>query len=188
MGANCLEHRNDIQLACVTGNATGKNGAAVYKYTRAVHARHGHNTGRHVFVTPTNSNKAVHAFAADDGLNGVRNYLAAYERVLHPFSAHGDAIRNSDGVEDNGLAAGFVGAALRFLCEQINVHVARGDVAPSGGNADHGLLKITGLETGRVEHCAGGRTVRAIEHDGRMRAEIRLFLVIPAHERQEFSR
>ena len=68
------------------------------------------------------------------------------------------------------------------------MHVAGGDIAPCGGDTNDRLLEITGLETGGVEHCAGGCAVRAIEHDGRMRAEIRLFLIFPAHERREFSR
>ena len=71
-------------------------------------------------------------------------------------------VRTAEAARSNGLAAGLVGAALRFLCEQINVHVARSDIAPSGGDADHGFFKITGLETGGVEHCAGGCTIWAI--------------------------
>ena len=187
MRANGFEHRYDIQLASVAGNASWQNGAAVHKNARAIHARHGHYTGRHVFVATANSYKAIHAFTADDRLNGIGNYLATHERILHALGPHGDAVRDSDGVENNRLSTGLIGTALGLLREQIDVHVARGDIAPGGGHADNRFAEIATLKAGGVEHRPAGRAVRAIQHDGRVRAEIGLFLGFLAHERGCFG-
>ena len=113
--ANGFEHRHDIQLASVPGNAAGQNGATVHKDARAIHARHGHHAGRHVLIATANSHKAIHAFTTDDRLNGIRNHLATHERILHALGPHGDAVGDGDCVENNRLATGLVGAALSFL-------------------------------------------------------------------------
>ena len=184
MRADGFEDGHDVQLASVAGDAAGQNRAAVDKHARAVHARHGHHAGGHVFVATADGHEAVHALAADNRLDGIGNHLAADERIFHALRAHRNAIGNGDGVKNNRLAAGRVCAALGFLREQIDVHIARGDIAPSGGDADDWLFKITGLEASRIKHRATGCTVWAIEHDSGVWAEVGLF----AHKRRLFSR
>ena len=48
----------------------------------------------------------VEALAAGDRLDGIGDHLARDERVFHPLGAHGDAVGDGDGVEDERLAAG----------------------------------------------------------------------------------
>ena len=185
--ANGFEHRHDIQLATVPGNAARQNGATVHKDARAIHARHGHHAGRHVLVATANSHEAIHAFATDDRLNGIRNHLATHERILHALRSHGNAIGDSDGVEDNRLAASLVGATLGLLREQINVHIARGHIAPGGCHADNRFAEIAGLKASGVEHCPARCAVWSIQHDGRARTKVGLFLGFLAHERGCFG-
>ena len=79
MRADGFEHGHDIQLASVASNAAGQNGAAIHKDAWAIHTRHGHHAGRHVFIATANGDEAVHTFAADDRLNGISDHLAAHE-------------------------------------------------------------------------------------------------------------
>ncbi len=102
----------------------------------------------------------------DNSFYGVSNHLTADQRIFHAFSAHGDTIRYGDGIENNGLTPGLIGAALGFLGEQVNVHVAGGNITPGRGHADDGLGKIARFEAGRIEHGPARGTIGAIKHDG----------------------
>ena len=108
---------------------------------------------------------AIIAGAAHDGFDGISNDLAGDERVFHTLAAHRDAIGNGDGVEDDGLAAGFVCALFGFQRELVNVHVAGRDVAPGGGDADDGLGKICLFEADGIKHGAGGGPFGAVKQD-----------------------
>ena len=48
------------------------------------------------------------------------------------------------------------------------MHVARGDVAPGGGDADERLFEILGLEADGIKHGAGGGAFVAVKHDARV--------------------
>ena len=82
-----------------------------------------------------------------------------------PSRAHRDAVGNGDGVENDRLAAAFVHALLGFERELVDVHVARRDIAPGGGDADERLLEILGLEADRIKHGAGGGAFVAVKND-----------------------
>ena len=70
-----------------------------------------------------------------------------------------------DGVEDDRLAAGGVRAFLGFERELVNVHVARRDVAPGGGDADERLLEILGFEADGIKHGAGGGAFVTVKNE-----------------------
>ena len=150
--AHSLEHGDHVEVFAV--EAAGKNGAAVDKDRGAVEAGDGQHAAGHVFIASADGNKAVEAFAADDGFDRVGNHFARDERVFHPFGPHGNAVRNGDGVEDGGFASGRVGPTGSFAGEHVEVHVARGDHAPGGGDGYLRLGEIFGLEPDRIEHGA----------------------------------
>lgn len=79
--AHGFEYGNDIEILFFSFDfsAARKNGAAVYKYSRAIHAAHGHYAGRHVFVTAADGYEAIHTFTADNGLDGIGDNLTGYE-------------------------------------------------------------------------------------------------------------
>ena len=166
-----FKHGDDVELARVAGDAAGENRAAIDEHGRAVQPRDGDHCAGHVFVATADGDEAVHAFRAHDGFDGVGDDFARNERIFHAFRAHRNAVGHGDGIEDDGLAAGSIGTDLAFEREFINVHVARCDVAPSGGDADDGLLKILRREADGIEHGAGGRAVRAVNEDAGVRAE-----------------
>src|SRR5690606_41809570 len=55
---------------------------------------------------------AVEHVAAGDELDGVGDHVAANQRCLHAFGAHGDAVGDGDGVELHGSTAGGADAFL----------------------------------------------------------------------------
>ena len=91
------------------------------------------------------------------------------ERILHAFAAQRDAVGDGDGVESDGLAAACVRALLGFEREFINVHVARRDIAPSGRDADDGLLEICFREADGIKHGARGGPFRSVHENARER-------------------
>ncbi len=176
--ADGFEHRDDVELARVAGDAAGQNGAAVDEHGRAIHARDGDERAGHVFIATADGHITVHARATDDGFDGISDDFAGHERIFHAFAAHRDAVGNGDGVENDGFAAVFIRAFLGFQRELVDVHVARGDVAPGGGDADDGLGKIFRLETDRIQHGAGGGAFGAVDEDAGIRAERITFCVL----------
>ena len=171
MRADGFEDRHDVEFARIARDAAGQNRAAVNEYRRSIQSRDGDERAGHVFVAAADGHETVHAGAADDGFDGVGDDLARDERIFHAFAAHRDAVRDGDGVEDDRLAAGVVGARLGFQRELVDVHVARGDPAPGRGDADERLLEILRFETDGVEHRAGGCAFGAIQDDARVGAE-----------------
>ena len=166
MFSDSFEDGNDIEIFFHTLDlaAAWKDGAAIDEYGRAVHATHGHHAGGHVFVAAADRDEAIHAFAADNCLDGVRDHFTGNERVFHALSAHRNAVGDGDGVEDQALASCRIHAFFRFDCELVDVDVAGRDLAPGGGNADLRLGEIVFLKTNRVKHRAARRTVGAIKH------------------------
>ncbi len=171
-----FENGDDIEILFLALDlATAReNRAPVNEDSGAVHATHGHDAGGHVLIAAADGNEAVHAFAADNGLDGIRDDLAGNERVFHPLRAHGNAIRDGDGIENEAFPACRIHAFFRFDRELINVDVARRDLAPCGGDTDLRFRKIFFFKSHCIKHCAAWRTVGAIKHQTGKRA----FLVI----------
>ena len=170
--ADRLENRDDVQFARVAGQTAGQNGAAIDKEGRAVEAGHGHDGAGHVFVASADGDKTVHALAGDDRFDGIGDDFAGNQGILHAFRTHRNAVGDGDGVEDDGLAAGAIGAGFGFAGQLVNVGVAGGDHAPGGGDADEGLLEILGREADGVEHGAGGRAFGSVQNEAGVGSEI----------------
>ena len=168
MFADRFEDGNDVNI--LIAETAGENRAAINENAGTIEAGHGDDAAGHVFIAAADRDDAVEPFAAHDRFDGVGDHFAGDEGIFHPFGAHGDAVGNGDGVENDGFAARFVRAMSGFDGELIDVHVARGDHAPGGGDADEGLFEIGDVETDRVKHGATGGAVWSIQDEGGMDA------------------
>ena len=147
------------------GDAPGENCATVDEDAGAVEARHGDDTGGHIFVATADGDEAIEAFAAHDRFDGIGDDLAGNEGILHAFGAHGDAIGNGDGSEDHPFGAGGIGPGFGLAGEAIDVHIARGDHRPGAGDADLGFFKVFASKADGVKHGAAGGTFGAIDDE-----------------------
>ncbi len=173
--AHGFENGDDVGIALVQTNAARQDGAAIDEDAGAIHTAHGHDAAWHVFVATTDGDEAVHAFATDHGLNGVSNDFARDQGILHPFGAHGNAVGDGDGIEDDALATGRIHALRAFFGETVNVHVARRDHAPGGGDADLRFVEVLPIESHRMQHRAAGGALDTVHDDGAVFAvEVRL--------------
>ena len=173
--AHGFEDGDDVGIALVQTDATRQDGAAIDEDAGAVHAAHGHDATRHVFVTTTDGDEAIHAFASDHRLDGVRDDFARHEGILHPLGAHGDAVGDGDGIEDDALATGCIHALRALFGEAVNVHVARRDHAPSGGDANLRFVEVLPVKTYGVQHGAASGALGTVHDDGAVFAvEVRL--------------
>src|SRR5205823_13783943 len=59
-------------------------------------------------VAPPDGHEAVKARRSRDRLDGVGDDLARHQRIAHARSAHRDAVRHRDGVEQHALATAAV--------------------------------------------------------------------------------
>jgi hypothetical protein len=57
--------------------------------------------------------------SAHDRFDGVGDDFTRDERIFHDLRSHGDSVGHSDGVEEDGLAAGFVRAGLSLARELV---------------------------------------------------------------------
>src|SRR5687768_13423258 len=146
----------------------GEDGAAVHEHAGAIQACERHDAAGHVLVTAANGDDAIEAFAARNRFDGVRDDLARDERIAHAGRSHADAIGDGDGPEDDGLAAGGVGAGLGFDGELVDVHVTWGDHAPERGDADYRLLEIILGKADGPKHRTRAGAAWAVINDGRV--------------------
>ena len=159
--ADGFEDRDDVDVAAVM--AAWFDGAAVDEDAGAVETGHGHDAGGHVFVAAADGDEPVEHFASGDGFDGIGDDFAGDEAVFHAFGAHGDAVRDGDGVEDDAFTAGRVDAFGGFEGELIDVDVAGSDLAPCAGDADLAFFEVCAFEADGVEHGAGGGAFRAVD-------------------------
>ena len=164
--ADGLEDGHDVALLLRLWIQAGQDRAAIDEDRRAVEPGDGHEAAGHVLVATADGHHAVEALAAGDRLDGIGDDLAGDKGVLHALGAHGDAIGYGDRVEDDGFAAGGIGAGRGFAGEAVDVHVARGDHAPGGGDADLGFFEIGAGEADGVQHGAAGGALGAIDDEG----------------------
>ena len=156
--AHGLEHGNDVGVP-----GTGADGAAIDEDRRPVQPRHADQAARHVLVATAQGHQSVEAFATGHHLDGVGNHLTGHQRIFHAFGAVGDAVGNGDGVENHALGTGGIRAFFGFDREFVDVHVARCDHGPGGGNADLRFLEVFVGEAHCTEHGAGGCGLHAVD-------------------------
>ncbi len=153
--AHGFKHADDVEVFALV--VAGQDGAAVHINGGHVGAQHAHEAAGHVFVAATDDQNAVHPLALHAGFDAVRNHLAADQRVLHAFGAHGHAVGDGGGAENLGVAACGFDARHRRVGEFLQAAVARRDGAVAVGHADHGLAKVAFLVAHAVVHGAVGR-------------------------------
>ena len=100
-------------------------------------ARHQH--AGHDLVAVGDADHAVEAVGAEHRLDRVGDQLAAGQRELHALVAHGDAVVDADGVEDERHAAGLADALLDELADLVEVDVAGNDVDVAVADGDERL-------------------------------------------------
>ena len=163
MGAHGFEHGDDIGVALA-----GQDSAAIDKHTGTVEPCQADQATGHVLVAPPDRHEPIKAFAAGHRLDGVGDHLPGHQRILHPLGAIGDAIGDSDGIEDHPFTTGIVSAFTGPLCQFADMAVAGRHLAPGGSNADLGFLEILIGKPHRPQHGPASRLARAVHHLGGM--------------------
>ncbi len=163
MLAHRLEHGNNIRVV-----GTRLDGAAIHEHRRTVEPRDADHAARHVLVAAAHRHQPVEPLTARDRLDGVGNDFARYQRILHALGTVGDAIGNGDGIEHDTLATGAIGPGTGFVRQRIDVHVARRDHAPGGGDADLRLVEILICKTHCAQHGASRCFFDAVHNKGRV--------------------
>src|SRR2546426_288664 len=95
--------------------------------------------------------KAVKQMSASHELDGIGNYLAADQRGLHPFRAHGDAVSHRDRVEFYGRAARCPDALFYLECQVPVVVIAWRNLDPAMRDADYRAAQVLVGESDRLE-------------------------------------
>ena len=97
--------------------------------------------------------------------DAVGDNLAADQRAFHALGAHGDAVRDADGVELEGRAAGRADAAFDIDRQLAQVEVAGSDFGPGIGDADQWLGQVVIAVADRFEHGARAGSFGTV-HEG----------------------
>ena len=119
-----------------------QNGSAVQNHSRYVQPQQRHGCTGDGFIAGNQRHNAVEHMAARDKLNGIGNHLAAYQRGLHSFRAHRDAVADGDGVELHRRASCFADAASHVHRQFAQMEIAGHGADPGIGDSDNGLLQI----------------------------------------------
>ena len=115
-----------------------------------------HQQAGHVFITVGDHDHAVEAVGTEHGLGGVSDQVTGDEGVLHALMAHGDAVADGNGGEDDGGAAGHGDAQLNGVNDLIQIDVAGNDLVIGADNGDEGaLLFFLGQAKGVVKAAVG---------------------------------
>src|SRR6185312_7699723 len=138
------------------------DGAAIEHHAGHVETEQSHRGSGDGFVASDEGNNAIKHVATADEFDGVGNEVAADERRFHAFGAHGDAVRDRDGVELHRRAAGFTDASFHVVRERAQVEIARHGLNPRVGDTDDGLLQILVGVTDSLEHGARRGAIRAL--------------------------
>src|SRR5271165_2841403 len=140
----------------------GGDGAAVQNKAGNIQAGNGHDSAGNGFVAADENDQGVEKIATGDQFDGVRDDFAADERGAHAFGAHGDAVRDGDGVEFERRAARGADAFLDVDGEFAQVVVTGSDFDPSVGYADQGFVEVGVAQAGGAQHGAGRGAICAI--------------------------
>ena len=116
----------------------------------------------------TRHDEPVEEVAARHELDRVGHDLAADERGLHALGAHGHAVRDGDGVELHGRAAGLADARLDELRQATLVEVAGHRLDPRRGHADDGPGEVLVGEADGLEHGPRAGPVGTVGQGGRV--------------------
>ena len=125
----------------------------------------------HVLVATANGHKAVHALAADDGLDGIGDDFAGDERIFHasvPIEMPSEMVMvlKMIALPPASFAPASASRASLSMCMLQGVTMLQVEAMPMMR-----LGKILGLEADGVKHGAARGAFGAIEDDAGMGAE-----------------
>ena len=151
---------------------SGHYRSAIYEDGRNVAARDRHHGAGHVLVAGGDDYQAVHALAECYGLYRVCDHFPTYQRRLHALGAHGDAVADGDGSEQERHAAVRAQAFLDLPRLAVEVHVARGNVGREVADGYERLLHVVVVQTGGAKHGPRAGAVGAVGNDAALLLEI----------------
>ncbi len=123
------------------GNAGGHRPAAD-EDGGDVAAHGGHQHAGHDLVAVGDADHAVETVGPDHGLDAVGDELAGGQGIFHAAVAHGDAVVDTDGVEDERHAAGFADETFDEGADLVQVGVAGDAIGVAVGDGDKRFPEI----------------------------------------------
>ena len=139
----------------------GRDAAAVEHEAWDIQPRHRHDGGGHVLVAARDADDAVEEVAARDEFDGIGDHLARDQAGLHALRSHRDAVRDGDGVELHGSAAGLADALFDGCGDVAQMEVAGPNLCPSIGHANNGLMQILFARIPLLANTTGPPLVKA---------------------------
>ena len=136
------------------------------EHHRNVQAHGGVQHAGRDLVAVGDAHQRIGGVAVDHVFDGVRNDLAAGQRVEHACVSHSDAVVDGDGVELAGYAAGFADGVCDDVSHVLQVHVARYKLRVRVRDGDDGLLEVLVRHACRTPQGAGAGGVAALGGDG----------------------
>src|SRR5207245_5895044 len=124
-----------------------------------------YNHSGQVLYASADDDDAVHRLGAAGGLDRIGDNFAGDERVLHPLSAHRDAVGGGDSAEDLRHRAGLLDGGFSAFGQAVEAEVAGCDGAVSVSNADDGFGEVGIGEADGAEHGAVGGALDALGDD-----------------------
>ena len=134
----------------------GLHRAAGNEDRRDVDPHRSHEHAGHDLVAVGNAHHRVEAVGLDHGLDAVGDQLARRQRKLHPVVPHGDAVVDTDRVEQKRHAAGGPHALLHVIADSLKMDVARDDVDVAVADRDERLVPVAFAHAGRPEQASMG--------------------------------
>src|SRR5579859_6574112 len=104
------------------------DGAAIKNQAGNIQPCQSHDACRNGLVAPDKDDERVEKIAASDQFDGVGDDLAADQRSAHTFRAHGDPVRDGNGVEFERSTAGGANTVFDMDCKLAKVIVTGSDL------------------------------------------------------------
>ena len=162
IGTHGLEHLGKADFLAAVG--AGQHGAAGADHGRHIHADSGHDHAGNDLIAVRHQHQTVQLMRHQHGLHAVADELAGGKAVLHAHMAHGDAVADADGRDEDGGAACHLDACLDGVGDLIQIHVAGDDLAVGAHHTDEGAVQLfRGVAQG-VKQASVGRALRAFGH------------------------
>ena len=159
VSAHGLEHLGEADLFAAVG--AGQHRAAGADHGGHVHADGSHDHAGHDLVAVGHEDQAVQLVGHEHGLDAVADELAGGEGILHAHMAHGDAVADTNGRDEDGRTACHLDTGLDCIGDLIQIHVAGHDLAVGADHADEGALQLFGGVAQGVKQAAVRGALRA---------------------------
>ncbi len=158
--AHSFKRANDGKV--LSGVMARFDRAAVNKDRRNVQTRHRYQCARHVLVTATDRQQTIDALRLAHGLDRIGDHFARDEAVLHAFSAHRDAVADSDCAEHLRHRPRLLQRSNRAIRKKIEAYVAGRDGAVAVRDGDDRLIEIGIAKADRAQHGAIRRALDSV--------------------------